>query len=220
MSGAVCAMTLFGSSFGKADPIAGTQSGAVTRYDVNVLSVELCRSSSCDNPFVMGSGNKVFDIASVGAGAEVGQFIDLAGIPLHETWTHVRVTLDTTFTIQADDGTCQTSAGAAGTRGAFLAAAASAGTSAARQIELPNQATIRAAGGGLAAYDYTTNGIVQTDGANTFQMTIAMSSPYICTGEMPRIEVQFDTSQAFGYVAGCGVMFPQPPTITITALDP
>ena len=51
-------------------------------------------------------------------------------------------------------------------------------------------------------------------------MTIALAEPYTCTGEMPRVEIQFDTSQAFGYTAGCGVMFPQPPTITITAEDP
>ncbi len=200
-----------------AGAIGGTTGAAVDRYDVTVTKVELCRSSVCSNPYTLGSGAKVFDIASAAAGGEVGKFIDLSSIPMYQTWSHVRVTMSTTFTISADDGTCQTRAGAAGARGAWTAGAASGGAQAARQLELPNQALVAASIGG---FTYSTYGIDQTDGATSFTMTIALSSPYQCKGEMPKIEVKFDTSEAFGYTGGCAQMFPQPPTITITATDP
>lgn len=214
-------LAAFGLAFGigmpaAADPIPGTNSAPAAVYEVNVLQAELCRSAACTNPYILGSGNQVFDIGSVSAGAEVGQFVDLQNIPLFETWSHVRVTLDTTFTIQGGDANCQTGGGP-GTRGAFLAGVAGPGNGTPTQMELPNEAIIP------GAYTYASDNIVQTDGDPTFMVTVPLTQPYTCTGEMPRIEVQFDTSQAFGYNAGggCGgAIFPQPPTITVTAFDP
>jgi hypothetical protein len=218
LAGALLLMSVIGQAH--AGAITGTTGSQATRYDVTVKKVELCRSSSCSDPFVLGTKTAIFDIASANAGAEVGQFINLEGIPLFQTWSHVRVTLSTTFTITGDDGTCRTNGGT-GVRTAFSSGAASGGTALAATMELPNQATVRAAGGGLATFDYSDYGITQTDGASEFTMTVALSSPYTCKGEMPRVEVGFDTSEGFGHTGGaCNVIFPQPPTVTITATDP
>ncbi len=210
---------LFFAASVNASPITGTNSGQATRYDVTITKVELCRSATCTAPFVLGSSSKVFDIASASVGEEVGKFIDLEGIPLFQTWSHVRVTMSTSFVISGDDGTCKTNGGS-GTRAAFLAGAASGGAVLPATMQLPNQATVQAVPG-LAGFNYSTYGITQTDGASQFTMTIALASPYTCKGELPRIDVKFDTSQAFGHGGGaCTVTFPQPPTVTITAEDP
>lgn len=216
---------LLSTSWAFAGAITGTSSSRPNTYNITIEKAELCQSAACSNPFLLGSTTGTFDISSATAGADVGKLIDISGIPLYQTWSHVRVTVSTTFSMAAT-GACQTNGTNVTNRatpftgGGGYANSGAGGGGALQTMILPNQAVIRAVGGGLAAYDYTTNGITQTDGASNFTMTIAMSSPYTCTGVMPRIEVQFDTSTAFGYDAGCNFAFPQPPTITITATDP
>ena len=210
---------ILGSSPTLADAIAGTLSTRPTAYNVTLEKAELCRTAACTNPYVLGSATGTFDISSAAAGAEVGKLIDISGIPLYQTWTHVRVTVSSTFSMAAT-GACQTNGTSVTNRATALGAYANAGAAgggALQTMVLPNQAVIAAA---VAGYTYSTNGITQTDGATNFTMTIALTSPYTCKGVMPRIEVQFDTSNAFGYTAACTFSFPQPPTITITATDP
>jgi len=202
-----------------ASAITGTTGASATSYQVTITKVELCRSSACSNPFTLGQTTKSFDIASAAAGGEVGNYISLRGIPLGQTWSHVRVTLSTDFTITANDGTCMTNGNTSASRGAWAAStAAIAGAQTASVLKLPNEALVKAALG--AGFSYTTYGVTQTDDATQFTMTVALSTPYTCKGVMPRVEVKFDTNAAFGYTGGCGQMFPQPPTITITASDP
>lgn len=202
-----------------AGAITGTTGTSASSYKVTVSKVELCRSSACSNPFVLGQATKVFDIASAAVGSDVGNYISLKNIPLYQTWTHVRVTLSTDFTITANNGTCMTNGNTSANRGAWAAGtgAGAAGTETASVLKLPNEALVKAS---IPGFTYTTYGIVQTDDATQFTMTVALSTPYVCKGVMPRVAVKFDTSEAFGYTAGCGQMFPQPPTITITAFDP
>ena len=214
-----------------AGAITGVPSAAATRYDVTVTKVELCRSTACTNPFTLGSKTKVFDIAAAAVGSDVGTYISLKDIPLWQTWTHVRVTLSTAFTIKGE-GTaapgCMTDGSTSAGRGAWAQPAATvAGTSTASVLHLPNQALITALPG-MGAFTYSTYGITQVDNATSFTMTVAMTTPYTCKGVMPRIEVKFNTSEGFGYIDAnasgtCNAgdaMFPHPPTITITASDP
>jgi len=208
------------NSIAYAGAIAGTTGAAATRYDVTVTKVELCQEAACTNTFTLGQTTKTFDIASASAGADVGNYISLKGIPKFRTWSHVRATLSTDFSITADDGTCKTTGGTSANRGAWAAGVTTAtvATVAPSVLKLPNSATVVTALG--AGFNYTTYGITQTDDATSFTMTIALSSPYTCIGKMPRVEIKFDTSAAFGHDATCTIMFPQPPTITITASDP
>ncbi len=93
--------------------------GAADIYKVRMIKLELCTgydgvgkdfddvASSddfCNNPVVIGlnlDGVEV-DIASVNAGAVAGAFGNAALLPLGETYTHVRVTLDRKMTIRTE----------------------------------------------------------------------------------------------------------------------
>ena len=75
-------------------------------YKVTMKKVELCTAStgvsSCVGSVTVGDSSKVVDIASVSAGAAAATFGDPALLPLGETYTHMRVTIDRKFTIKAD----------------------------------------------------------------------------------------------------------------------
>ncbi len=78
--------------------------GAADVYKVTMRKVELCTGStgvgSCDNAVVIGSGDKEVDIASVSEGAAAASYGEAALLPLGETYTHMRVTIDRKFTIK------------------------------------------------------------------------------------------------------------------------
>ena len=80
---------------------------------VTMKKVELCTSSTsvtdCTNSVTIGTGNKVVDIAAVGEGAVAAAYGDPALLPLGETYTHMRVTVDRKFIIKS--GSLQNPAG-------------------------------------------------------------------------------------------------------------
>ena len=79
--------------------------GAATVYKVTMRKVELCTGSTgvdnCDNAVVIGSGDKVIDIAAVDAGAVAGTYGKTTLLPLGVTYTHLRVTIDRGFVIKS-----------------------------------------------------------------------------------------------------------------------
>ena len=85
---------------------AASTTGLASVYKVTMKKVELCTSStsvsSCVGAVVIGNTEKVVDIASVNAGAAAATFGNPALLPLGVTYTHMRVTIDRKFTIQAD----------------------------------------------------------------------------------------------------------------------
>ena len=78
--------------------------GAADVYKITMRKVELCTGSTgvtnCDNAVVIGSGDKVVDIAAVSAGSAAASYGDSALLPLGETYTHMRVTIDRKFVIK------------------------------------------------------------------------------------------------------------------------
>ena len=74
--------------------------GPSTRYEVTMLKLELCTDAplttefdtTCTGAVVVGTGNKVFDIASVNVGASVGQFISATGLPVGTTFKYAKPT--------------------------------------------------------------------------------------------------------------------------------
>ena len=80
-------------------------SGPAAVYKVTMRKVELCTSSTsvtnCANSVVIGTGDKVVDIAAVGEGAVAASYGDPALLPLGETYTHMRVTVDRKFVIKS-----------------------------------------------------------------------------------------------------------------------
>ena len=97
--------------------------GPAAVYKVTMKKVELCTASTsvtdCQNSIVIGSGDQEVDIASVGSGSAAAAYGDPALLPLGETYTHMRVTVDRKFIIksgallspsQADTNNCVTMA--------------------------------------------------------------------------------------------------------------
>ena len=94
--------------------IAATGTGNADVYKVTMRKVELCTgytvvdfddvntAAACQNAVVIGSGDKEVDIASVGAGSAAATYGNPALLPLGETYTHMRVTIDRKFKIKSE----------------------------------------------------------------------------------------------------------------------
>ena len=99
-------LTLINSSF------AATGEGDAAVFKVTMKKMELCtgyqggdfhnitNNSFCNDPVVIGTGDKTVDIASVEAGAAAASYGNAALLPLGETYTHLRVTIDKKFTVK------------------------------------------------------------------------------------------------------------------------
>ena len=85
---------------------SASKTGQPSVYKVIMKKVELCTAStgvtSCEGAVVIGETEKTVDIASVDAGLAAATFGDPALLPLGETYTHMRVTIDRKMTIKAD----------------------------------------------------------------------------------------------------------------------
>ena len=98
-----------------------------TKYQLTMKKLELCHSSTCTDPYVLGDRTAVFDIGSAvgAAGAIAGTYITSITLNVGETYTHVRATLSRSFTLKgggasgAFTGTdkCFTDATGSGTAG-------------------------------------------------------------------------------------------------------
>ena len=80
--------------------------GPADIYKVTMRKLEFCTAStgvtSCDNSVVVGTGDKEVDIASVTAGSSAASYGTPALLPLGETYTHVRVTIDRKFSVRSE----------------------------------------------------------------------------------------------------------------------
>ena len=104
---------------------AAEGSGPALVLKVTMKKMELCTGYTggdfnniltndfCHNPVVIGSGDKVVNIASVGEGQMAALYGDPASLPLGETYTHMRTTIGKKFTIKSGSintgGTTKTS---------------------------------------------------------------------------------------------------------------
>ena len=82
---------------------AETKSVDAALYKVTIKQVELCTGSSagsCEGAVVVGSTTQQMDIASVDIGSVVSQYGNPASLPLGETYTHMKTTMDRTIIAQ------------------------------------------------------------------------------------------------------------------------
>ena len=88
-------------------------SGPVAVLKVTLKKLELCSGSTsvtdCTGSVTVGTGTKVIDIAAADVGAVAAAYGDPALLPLGETYTHMRVTMDRKFVIKS--GSALTPAG-------------------------------------------------------------------------------------------------------------
>ena len=224
--GILSSVVLFSSVSSSLSAIPGTATQPST-YQITISQIELCQDANCATSYVIGSGSSSFDISSAAAGAEVGGYVDISGIPLFQTWSHVRVTISTTISVggtwtDGDGDNCGTSNAAQASGHAAVYSASVGGTATPANFVIPNVGFST-----IVLADYTAANMTKANGANTATITYPLTTPYTCKGPMPRIEVQFNTGSAMGFVdgtaAGVGTAcqaFPRPPSVTITVSDP
>ena len=193
-----------------------------TSYKPTVTKVELCTSSSCSDPVVLGSTSKEFDIASASVGADVGTYLSDFTITLGKTYTHMRSTISSTFkvtgTVTVGSETCNTVASPSVASTATLTAKnATDGTLAEMEWIIPNT------NGGGDYSDLTSSfaasGTAKVDGASTFTFTIALAVPYTPKStDVPKIRMAFNVANTLVATESGGtcVMYLEPPVQTVT----
>lgn len=193
-----------------------------TSYKPTVTKVELCTSSSCSDPVVLGSTSKEFDIASASVGADVGTYLSDFTITLGKTYTHMRSTISSTFkvtgTVTVGSETCNTVASPSVASTATLTAKnATDGTLAEMEWIIPDT------NGGGDYSDLTSSfaasGTAKTNGASTFTFTIALAVPYTPKStDVPKIRMAFNVADTLTATESGGtcVMYLTPPIQTVT----
>ena len=214
--------------------IAGEVLATPTKYVTSMKKFELCTSSACTTTTLLGEKNQDFDIASATAGADVGSYISSFALEVGTTYTHVRATIGTTFTVAGyitDDNTnsisqdyCVTVASpstASSHTSPAIQAGSNSTTTADMSWTVPNRldADNGSFYGDLDA-SYTTNGITKTNGASTFTWIGALSSSYTPTAtSAPKFTMKFDVANKLGEAGdgsgNCGI-YMLPPAVTIS----
>ena len=202
--------------------------GQPTQYQVTMKKVELCTDLACTAPYVVGERDMDADIASVSAGADVGNFAPTTGIPPGIVYTHLRVTISRTFTITAsisvDGGLCRTDGGDNATA-TQMTVGASSGTAVAETMYLVNAGSYGASdgtrdgavGSSNIDIDYSSPSSAKsmTVSGDNAVMTYELTSPYQKTLRAPVIKVKFNTATAVGVEDTACSMWVNEPTVSI-----
>ena len=203
--------------------------GQPTQYQVTMKKVELCTDLACTAPYVVGERDMDADIASVSAGADVGNFAPTTGIPPGIVYTHLRVTISRTFTITAsisvDGGLCRTDGGDNATA-TQMTVGASSGTAVAETMYLVNAGSYGASdgtrdgavGSSNIDIDYSSPSSAKsmTVSGDNAVMTYELTSPYQKTLRAPVIKVKFNTATAIGVEDTACSMYINEPSVTIS----
>ena len=215
--------------------------GTPTKYEVTMKKVELCTSSACTTTTVLAEKDGTFDIASASAGADVGSWITGYALEIGTTYTHIKATINSTFTIRGyvtdDDSNglsedyCATAASpltaSSGTSPAVVAET-SATTNADMSYVVPNYLDDDNGDfyGTTTKNTFDSNNLTKVNDAATFTWIGALSSSYTTTASSaPKITISFDVTNQLGAaginVSGnwqCG-MYVMPPTVSVTLTD-
>ena len=203
--------------------------GQPTQYQVTMKKVELCTDLACTAPYVVGERDMDADIASVSAGADVGNFAPTTGIPPGIVYTHLRVTISRTFTITAsisvDGGLCRTDGGDNATA-TQMTVGASSGTAVAETMYLVNAGSYGASdgtrdgavGSSNIDVDYSSPSSAKsmTVSGDNAVMVYELTAPYQKTLRAPVIKVKFNTATAIGVEDTACSMWINEPSVTIS----
>jgi len=105
-------ISIFSLIIGYETAYAAEAKGNADIYKITMRKIELCTgytvvdfddvgtADACHDAVVIGSGDKEVDIASVDPGSSVSSYGDPTSLPLGETYSHMRVTIDKKFKIR------------------------------------------------------------------------------------------------------------------------
>ena len=204
---------------------AASGKGEATTYLVTMKKVEICEDSSCSSSYTIGERDMEADIASVTAGADVGNFSPTTGIPIGTTYTHLRVTIDRTFRITGSvtltgddcytDGTTMASA-------TQMPLGKTSSSAVATRMELVTAGDYGASDGKkdsasnlIINYSSPTYATSMTVSGDNAVMIYALESAYTAGLKPPVIRVKFDTSEAIGAENTSCAMWVEEPKVTI-----
>lgn len=213
------------------------RTGPATQYTVTVKQVELCTSSACTTAHTLVTKTQGMDIASAAVGAAVGSYASTMTMPpMGVTYSHMRITVDRTFTItgyalSASSGQYCYTDGTAGVKtaltvGANTTSSSTAASSAtASALELPNVSTTanhNEAGVGTQSVTITYGDGISLSGDDMLY-TKVLTTPYTYYGQTPLIDISFATQSAVnsmemggGDANGDCNLFPGEPDMIIT----
>jgi len=213
---------------------ANAVAGSADKYQVTMKKVEFCTDATCTIPTLVATGSQNVDIASLAAGAEAGSFGSTAGLPIGTVYTHLRVTLDRSFTIKGSvnvsgNNYCSTDGSSEAKRSSLHAGTlATGGTPASTSdttLYLADAASYGSDSSITISYGSPTYAASMTIGApleSQVQLIYALSSSYTVGLLAPKIKVSFDTSTALGAGIDGGnncLMWPEEPVVTISLTE-
>lgn len=201
-----------------------------TQYQFTLSKVELCKSSACSSPTLLGEGSQAYDIGSAQAssGESVGSFLSNFSLAPKQTFTHLRVTvaraIDLTATAPSEESSdfnaCVTGAGVdivtASTATEALAEVTTGSVAASQEFVVPNTDANNAPGG--LAITYANAGIALID-TTTMTITYQLTSSFTTGDKIPSFDVAFDVADTITFnqasATTCFVAL-GPPNVTIT----
>ncbi len=201
--------------------------GDADTYTVTMKKVELCTSSACSSPTVVASGSQAVDIASLSAGSDAASFGSTTGLPMGTTFTHLRVTIDRTFTISGTvtDGanTCSTDGSTeANATTLHVGALNSTGSKADTTFYLVDAGTYNSAI--TISYSSPSSAVSMSVGSpstSEVQLIYKLTDSYAVGLVAPKIKVIFDVEDAVGgaNVGGTCRMWPEEPIVTLSLTE-
>ena len=206
-------------------------SGSADTYTVTMLKVELCTEVTCSSPTIVAEGSQGVNIASLTAGSEAAKFGSTSGLPIGTIFTHLRVTLDRTFTISGtvtdgSNGTCTTD-GSTEANATTMHIGTKDDTSGKTNttFEIVDNGSYGSGGNISIAYSSPSSAVsmkVGAPAAHMMQLIYALSSSYTVGIVAPKVKVSFDVSTAVGGAVDAGGtcrMWPNEPTVSISLTD-
>jgi len=217
--------------FNKGYAASGT--GEATIYTITMKKVELCEDLACTESFTIGEKNLDANIASVTAGADVAGYAATTGIPIGTTYSHLKVTLDRSFTLKGTvtigSTTCTTDGDGDSTK-TQLAMGTKNDTSVvdSEVMEISTEGGYSASNGGRTGaldsgnfnMDFSDSELSSaksmTVSGDTALMVYELTAPFTSGIRAPTIKINFNTTEALGADDTNCAMFIQEPTVTIT----
>ena len=208
--------------------------GVADKFEVTMKKVELCTDATCTTPTLVASGSQKVDIASLSAGSDAASFGSTAGLPIGNVYTHIRITLDRSFTIKGSvnvsgNNYCSTDGSTEAKRSALhTGTLATGGTPASTSdtvLYLADAGDYGSDDSITMTYASPTYGLSIQMGAplpTQMQIIYALSSSYTVGLMAPKIKVSFDTSVSLGAgIDGANncLMWPEEPTVTIALTE-
>jgi hypothetical protein len=211
--------------------LAANDVATPTVYKVTMSKLELCTSSACSDSTILTDKTQTFDIASAAAGADVGNWVEDFALEVGKTYTHIKVTISTTFRIagyttnaaiaSANCVTMATPVTAAAANSPAEVSGSNSTTNAEMAWVIPNMAD---ADNGAAYGDLTaafgTAGITRVKDASTFSWVGALANAYTPTeSSTPEFTIAFNVANQLKSTHSAAdqcYMWVEPPTVTIT----